>query len=167
MTHALSAQDDDQLSRKRRQMVIVLAVVVIGLNNGAQLLADNASAFAFLPLLTDSGWTFTHVPMQPLLVALNVAFWIAALYLVWFVAGRHGPEALNDELTMAHRATALRAGYWCFLAALAVAFARVHLGNYAIAPASVEHLLTTIASVGAVIPAVVFEVLERRAERVG
>jgi Na+/proline symporter len=166
MAHPSSLQDDDRLSRKRRHAVIVLAVLVIGLNNGAQILAENVSAFAFVPSLTDTGWNFTHVTMLQILLVISVAFWIAAFCLLWFVAGRRGPAAMNDELTLAHRSTALRAGCWCFLAAVAVVYARVHSGIEPFGLASVEHLLETIASVGVVIPAVVFEFLERKAERV-
>jgi hypothetical protein len=153
MPNPVSSQNEERLSRKRRYAVVTLAIVVIALNNAIQI-------------STEAPVVFASEPMQKILVGLEIGFWIAALYLIWFVAGRRGPAVMNDELTDAHRSIALRAGYWCFLAAVALGYAWLRSGRHAFAVATFEHLLMTIASIGAVIPAMVFAVLERRAEKI-
>jgi hypothetical protein len=152
MAHSISSLDEDQMSRKRRYTIVMLAVVVIVLNNTIQISTEAAAVFA-------------SAPMQRVLTGTELVFWIATLYLVWFVAGRRGPAILNDELTTAHRSVALRIGYWCFLAAVALAYAWVRSGRHAFGIVQFEHLLITVASIGAVIPAMVFAFLERRAEQ--
>lgn len=148
--------DEDRPSRRRRYYVVFLAVIVILLQNAFNIVPELEPQLAPLGArLLENG--------------LAGAFWLAVLYLVTTVSGvgRRGDAALNDELSAAHRTTALTAGYWCMLAGLAGVFALSVWGRHEFTLAYVRHLVTVIAGVGAVIPAMVFAILERRAERLG
>lgn len=153
MGNAFTGLDDDRLSRKRRYFIVALAVVVILMNNAVNLAADAAQVL-------DLG------AAHEIDTVLMVGFWVATLYLVGTVmGGRARNPALNDELTKAHRSTALKIGYWCLLAVLALGFAWSRSGRHVFDPAGTERFIMTVVSVGSVIPALAFAFLERRAER--
>jgi hypothetical protein len=155
MGKALADLDDDRLSRKRRYFIVALAVVVIIMNNAVNLVPEAAQMF-------DLGAARTIDSV------LMIGFWVAPLYLIGTVAGGNARNpVLNDELTKAHRSTALKIGYWCLLAALALGFAWSRSGRHVFDPAATERFIMTVVSVGSVIPALVFAILERRAEKGG
>jgi hypothetical protein len=135
---------------------MVMSVVVWILNNVVNATSDIARA---LNLGSTREFDFTVL----------IGFWLAALSLVWMVAGvsvRRNP-VLNDELTRAHRATAIQLGYWGLLALLALGFAWSHFGRHIFDPVRFEHVMVTAVTVGAVGPALLFALLEWKAEKAG
>jgi hypothetical protein len=148
--------NEDRLSYKRRWRLVVMSIVVWILNNVVNATPDVAQA-----LHLGSTREFD--------IAVLVGFWLAALCLVWMVAGvsvRRNP-VLNDELTRAHRATAIQLGYWGLLAIMALAYALSRSGRHIFEPASFEHLMITAVTIGTVGPALLFALLDWKAEKAG
>ncbi len=149
MGNTLASCNEDLLSYKRRWRLVVMSIVVWLLNNVVNATPDIAQA---LNLGSTREFDF----------AVLVGFWIAALSLVWMVAGvgvRRNP-VLNDELTRTHRATAIQLGYWGLLAIIALAFAWSFSGRHVFDPVSFEHLMVTAVTLGAVGPELLFTVFE-------
>jgi hypothetical protein len=156
MGNTSASSNEDRLSYRRRWRLVVVSVVVWILNNVVNATPDVAQA-----LHLGSTREFD--------IAVLAGFWLGALCLVWMVAGvsvRRNP-VLNDELTRAHRATAIQLGYWGLLAILAFAFALSHSGRHVFEPVSFEHLVVTAVTIGAVGPALLFAILDWKAEKVG
>jgi hypothetical protein len=156
MGNALASSNEDRISYRRRWRLVAMSVVVWLLNNVVNATPDVAQA-----LNLGSTREFD--------IAVLVGFWLTALCLVWMVAGvsiRRNP-VLNDELTRAHRATAIQLGYWGLLAIMALAFAWSHSGRHVFEPVSFEHLMVTAVTLGAVGPALLFAILDWKAEKVG
>jgi hypothetical protein len=151
-----ASSNEDRLSYRRRWRLVIMSVVVWILNNVVNATPDVAQA-----LHLGSTREFDFVVL--------VGFWLAALCLVWMVAGvsvRRNP-VLNDELTKAHRATAIQLGYWGLLAIMALGFALSRSGRHIFEPASLEHLMVTAVTIGTVGPALLFALLDWKAEKVG
>ena len=156
MGNALAFSNEDRISYRRRWRLVVMSIVVWLLDNVVNATPDVAQA-----LNLGSTREFDFVVL--------VAFWLASFSLVWMVAGvsvRRNP-VLNDELTKAHRATAIQLGYWGLLAILALAFAWSHFGRHVFEPVSFEHLMVTAVTIGAVGPALLFALFDWKAEKVG
>jgi len=155
MGNTPAASDEDRISYRRRWRLVVMSVVVWILNNVVNATHDVAQA-----LNLGSTREFD--------IAVLAGFWLGALILVWMVAGvsvRRNP-VLNDELTKAHRATAIQLGYWGLLAIMALAFAWSYSGRHVFVPVSFEHLIVTAVTAGAVGPALLFALLDWKAEKV-
>jgi hypothetical protein len=156
MGNTSASSNEDRISYRRRWRLVVMSVVVWILNNVVNATPDVAQA-----LNLGSTREFD--------VAVLAGFWLAALCLVWMVAGvgvRRNP-VLNDELTRAHRATAIQLGYWGLLAIMALGFALSRSGRHIFEPASLEHLMVTAVTLGAVGPALLFAILDWKAEKIG
>ena len=101
MTDTPAFGNEDRISYRRRWRLVVMSLVVWILNNVVNATPDVAQA-----LNLGSTREFDFVVL--------IGFWLAVLSLVWMVAGvnvRRNP-VLNDELTKAHRASAIQLGYW-------------------------------------------------------
>ena len=156
MGNALAFSNEDRISYRRRWRLVVMSIVVWLLDNVVNATPDVAQA-----LNLGSTREFDFVVL--------VAFWLVSFSLVWMVAGvsvRRNP-VLNDELTKAHRATAIQLGYWGLLAILALAFAWSRSGRHVFVPANFEHLMVTAVTIGAVGPALLFALFDWKAEKVG
>ena len=156
MGNAAASSNEDRLSYKRRSRLVIMSIVVWILSNVVNATPDVAQA-----LNLGSTREFD--------IAALAGFWLAALCLVWMVAGvsiRRNP-VLNDELTRAHRATAIQLGYWGLLALLALCFAWSHSGRHIFDPVRFEHLMVTAITLGAVGPALLFALLDWKAEKAG
>jgi hypothetical protein len=156
MGNTSASSNEDRLSHWRRWRLVAMSIVVWILDNVVNATPDVAQA-----LHLGSTREFD--------IAVLVGFWLAALCVVWMVAGvsiRRNP-VLNDELTRAHRATAIQLGYWGLLAIMALAFAWSHSGRHVFEPVSFEHLMVTAVTIGAVGPALLFAILDWRAEKAG
>ena len=156
MGNTSASSNEDRISYRRRWRLVVMSVVVWVLSNVVNATPDVAQA-----LHLGSTRDFDFVVL--------IGFWLAALILVWMVAGvgvRRNP-VLNDELTRAHRATAIQLGYWGLLAIMALAFAWSHSGRHVFEPVSFEHLMVTAVTVGTVGPALLFALLDWKAEKAG
>ena len=64
-------------------------------------------------------------------------------------------------------ATAIQLGYWGLLALIALAFAWSHSGRHVFSPVSLEHLMVTAVTIGTVGPALLFALLDWKAEKAG
>ena len=155
MGNTLASSNEDLLSYRRRWRLVAMSVVVWILSNVVNATSDVARA-----LNLGSTREFDFVVL--------VGFWLAALALVWMVAGVSvcRNPVLNDELTKAHRATAIQLGYWGLLALLALGFAWSRSGRHVFEPVGFEHLMVTAVTFGAVGPALLFALLEWKAGKV-
>jgi hypothetical protein len=156
MGNTSASSNEDRISYRRRWRLVVMSVVVWILNNVVNATPDVAQALNL-------------GPTREFDIAALVGFWLAALGLVWMVAGvgvRRNP-VLNDELTRAHRATAIQLGYWGLLAIMALGFALSRSGRHIFEPASLEHLMVTAVTVGTAGPALLFALLDWKAEKAG
>ena len=156
MGNTAASSNEDRVSYRRRWRLVAVSIVVWILNNVVNATPDVAQA-----LNLGSTREFDFVVL--------IGFWLAVLSLVWMVAGvnvRRNP-VLNDELTKAHRASAIQLGYWGLLAIMALAFAWSHSGRHVFEQAGFEHLLVTAVTVGAVGPALLFALFDWKAEKVG
>ena len=156
MEKAPASSNEDRQSYRLRWRLVVLSVVVWLMSNVVNAMPDVAQFF-------DLG------PTPKFDFVVLAIFWFAAFCLVWMVAGvsvRRDP-VLNDELTRAHRATAIQLGYWGLLALVALAFAWSRSGRHVFAPIGFEHLMITAVTIGSVGPALLFAVLQWKAEKVG
>ena len=156
MGNAPASSNEDRISYLRRWRLVVMSVLVWLLSNVVNATPDVAQALNL-------------GPTREFDIAVLAGFWLGALCLVWMVAGfgvRRNP-VLNDELTRAHRATAIQLGYWGLLAIMALAFAWSHSGRHIFDPVRFEHLIVTAVTVGAVGPALLFALLDWKAEKAG
>ena len=156
MGNALASSNEDRISCRRRWRLVVMSVLVWLLSNVVNATPDVAQALNL-------------GPTREFDIAVLAGFWLGALCLVWMVAGvsiRRNP-VLNDELTRAHRATAIQLGYWGLLAIMALAYAWSHSGRHIFEPVSFEHLMVTAVTIGTVGPALLFALLDWKAEKAG
>jgi hypothetical protein len=156
MGNTSASSKEDRLSYRWRWLLVVMSIVVWILNNVVNATPDVAQA-----LHLGSTREFN--------IAVLIGFWLVALILVWMVAGvsmRRNP-VLNDELTKAHRAKAIQLGYWGLLALLALGFAWSHSGRHIFDAVRFEHLTVTAVTLGAVGPALLFALLDWKAEKAG
>jgi hypothetical protein len=156
MGNASASSTEDRISYRRRWRLVVMSVVVWLLCNVVNATPDVAQVL-----------NFGATPEFDFVVL--VVFWFAVFCLVWMVAGvsvRRDP-VLNDELTKAHRATAIQLGYWGLLALVALAFAWSRSGRHVFAPLGFEHLMITAVTIGSVGPALLFAALQWKAEKLG
>ena len=156
MADTLVPPNEDRISYLRRWRLVALSFVVWALNNIVNATSDVAPMFNL-------------VPTREFDIAVLAGFWLSTLCLVWMVAGvsmRRNP-VLNDELTKAHRATAIQLGYWGLLAFLALVFAFSHAGRHVLTPEGFDHLIVTAVAFGSVGPALLFVMLDWKATKIG
>jgi len=133
-----------------------------------RLILLSLSAAAFLIWISIDLWS----PMVPggkrageIVCAGAFLVWIGAL--AGMLSNRGGllrhqivRAVLNDELTLAHRRTALLAGYWLLLVALAIVYAWSSFQ-----PLATRNVVAVLLGVAVAIPILYFVVLEHWSER--
>jgi hypothetical protein len=135
-----------------------------------RLILLSISAVSLLTWISVSLWSSVLPGGQrtgDLVCMIAFLIWIGAL--AGMLTGRAGPmrdqvirAVLNDELTMAHRRTALMCGYWLTLAGLAVVYVWSHFSCV-----DARDVVPVLLGAAVAVPTLCFVFLERRSERDG
>nr|WP_166178899.1 hypothetical protein [Altererythrobacter segetis] len=136
----------DRLNRRRARMLPVLAVFVL-IQQAAFF--NSGDRLRTVDLVRNSGWIMLATVILAGLV--TGGFWFRS---------REVRELMNDEVTLANRASALT---WGFTMAIAAAIALFALESFAPGGATTREVIHIIASAGLVTALLRFGFVERRA----